>query len=247
MKKKLSALCVLIAIFQGTLFCAQSTPGIPASFYRLRDAVYMQNSSAVEIIRLYTAAKADIDQTLSGAEYYSVLSRCAFLVGITFQTEGKKPEAIGSYIQGIAWAEDSLSINPTSEGYQYLAMNLALSCWVMPLSYAIANVDRIEENAQKALALNPHNLAARYVIAAKYIQAPWPVGNMKRGANLLREIVSQDLETLEKEDVFNIYLAMAVVCKKEKKNDDAAIWQTRALDLYPTNRFKETLLRQEQK
>jgi tetratricopeptide (TPR) repeat protein len=205
----------------------------------------MQNTGTVEILRLYAAAKEDIDQTLSGAGYYTALSRCAYLAGITFQAEGRKNEAAASYAQGIAWAEDSISITPTSEGYQYLAANLALSCWVQPLSYALANVEKIDENARRALALNPQNLAAQYVIAAKYIQAPWPVGNMRRGANLLREITNQNLETLEKEDVFNIYLTMAVVCEKEKKNGEAGIWRNRALALYPANRFRETLLRQE--
>jgi tetratricopeptide (TPR) repeat protein len=245
MRKILLGLCLIAVFFQGTVLGAQNACALPGSFYRLRDAVYMQNTSTVEILRLYAAAKEDFDRTLSGAGYYVALSRCAYLVGITFQAEGKKPEAAGSYLQGIAWAEDSLAITPTSEGYQYLAANLALSCWVMPLSYALKNVNRIEENAQKALALNPQNAAARYVIAAKDIQAPWPVGNTRKGENLLREITSCELAALEREDVFNIYLAMAVVCQKEKKTGEAAIWQDRALALYPTNRFKETLLKKD--
>jgi tetratricopeptide (TPR) repeat protein len=132
---------------------------------------------------------------------------------------------------------------PTSEGYQYLAANIALSCWVRPRSYALANVGKIEEYAQRALDLNPQNWAAQYIIAAKYIQAPWPIGNMKRGANLLREIISRNIESLEREDLCNIYLAMALVSQKEKKSGEEEIWQGRALALYPTNRFRETLLR----
>jgi hypothetical protein len=50
--------------------------------------------------------------------------------------------------------------------------------------------------------------------------------------------------TVARSNGFNIYLAMAVVSQKEKKNEEEEIWQERALALYPTNRFKETLLRQ---
>jgi tetratricopeptide (TPR) repeat protein len=253
MYKKLRQFSFFIVLFQGIFLYAQNTPNmqamyhIPHSFYIFRDAVYMQNSSIVQIVRLYVAAKEEIERTLSGAELYIALSRCAYLAGVTFQAEGKKNEAAAYYDQGIAWAEDSLSIRPTSEGYQYLAANIALSCWVKPISYAMANVGEIEENAQKALALNPQNWAAQYIIAAKYIQAPWPVGNLKRGANLLREIINHDLGSLEREDLCNIYLAMAVVCQKEKKTDEERIWQERALALYPSNRFRETLLRKAEK
>jgi hypothetical protein len=242
MNKGLRRLCLFAALFQGVLLYAQNAPTLPASFYALRDAVYMQNSSALQIVRLYGAAKTEIEQTLAGVDLYIALSRCAYLAGITFQTEGRKSEAAAYYDQGIAWAEDSLSITPTSEGYQYLAANIALSCWVRPRSYALANVGKIEEDAQRALALNPQNLAAQYIIAAKYIQAPWPIGNMKKGAKLLREIINQNIESLEREDLCNIYLAMALVSQKEKKNGEEEIWLERALALYPTNRFRETLL-----
>jgi tetratricopeptide (TPR) repeat protein len=244
MAKKMRLLCFFTIFLHDVLSYAQNSQFLPNSFYVFRDAVYMQNTSVVQIIRLYTAAREEIEQTLAGANRYIALSRCAYLAGITFQAEGRKNEAAAYYDQGIAWAEDSLSLMHTSEGYQYLAANLALSCWVRPRSYALANIGKIEENAQKALDLDPQNLAAKYIIAAKYIQAPWPIGNMKRGASLLREIIYQDIDSLEKEDMVNIYLTMAVVCQKEKKNGEERIWQEKALALYPSNRFRETLLRQ---
>jgi hypothetical protein len=243
MNRGLKCLCFFAALFQGLLLYAQNTQTLPDSFYALRDTVYMQDSSALQVVRLYAAAKTEAEQVLAGVDLYIALSRCAYFAGITFQAEGRKSEAAAYYDQGIVWAEDSLSIRPTSEAYQYLAANIALSCWVRPRSYALAHIGKIEENAKRALALNPQNWAAQYIIAAKYIQAPWPLGNIKKGANLLREIVGRNLESLEREDLCNIYLAMAVVSQKEKKYDEEGLWQERALALYPTNRFRETLLR----
>jgi tetratricopeptide (TPR) repeat protein len=243
MSKKLWLLWFFTVFFHGALSHAQNSQTLPHSFYVFRDAVYMQNTSAVQIVRLYTAAREEIEQALAGANQYIALSRCAYLAGVTFQAEGRKNEAAAYYDQGIAWAEDSIALRPTSKGYQYLAANIALSCWVRPRSYALANIGKVDEYAQKALDLNPQNYAAQYIIAAKYIQAPWPVGNIKRGTRLLQEILSHDLDSLEREDLCNIYLAMAVVCQREKKNSDEGIWQERALALYPGNRFRETLLR----
>ena len=193
MNKKVALLCFFAVFFQGAFAYTQNLKILPESFYAFRDAVYMQNTGIVQIIRLYTAAREEIEQTFTGVNRYIALSRCAYLAGVTFQAEGRKNEAAAYYEQGIAWAEDSLSITPTSEGHQYLAANIALSCWVRPRSYALANIGKVDENAQKALALNPQNLAAQYIIAAKYIQAPWPVGNIKKGASLLREIMSHDI------------------------------------------------------
>jgi hypothetical protein len=48
---------------------------------------------------------------------------------------------------------------------------------------------------------------------------------------------------VEKEDLCNIYLAMAVVCQKEKQPDEERVWQAKAFALYPGNRFRETLLK----
>jgi tetratricopeptide (TPR) repeat protein len=232
-----------MTLFSGFLLHAQNTRKLPHSFYLFRDSVYMQKSSAIQIVRLYNTAKTEIEQTMTEAGLYIALARCAYLAGITFQAEGRKDEAAAYYDQGIAWAENSLSIQATSEGYQYLAANIALACWVRPRSWALKHIGKVEEYAQKALALNPRNIAARYIIAAKYIQAPFPVGNMKKGAALLREILNYDLGSLEKEDLCNIYLAMALVCQKEKKTDEEKMWQERALALYPANRFRETLLK----
>jgi tetratricopeptide (TPR) repeat protein len=244
MIKSVRLVCFFAVFFHGAFLYAQNSQTLPNSFYVFRDAVciYAEYQRCPNR-KLYTAAREEIEQALAGANLYIALSRCAYLAGVTFQAEGRKNEAAAYYDQGIAWAEDSISLSPTSEGYQYLAANIALSCWVRPRSYVLANIGKIEDNAEKALDLDPQNLAAKYIIAAKYIQAPWPIGNMKRGTNLLREIINQDMNSLEKEDMVNIYLAMAAVCQKEKKPDEERIWQGKALALYPTNRFRETLLR----
>ncbi|MDR0315795.1 MAG: hypothetical protein LBH97_02720, partial [Treponema sp.] len=133
----------------------------------------MQNRNLPETIRLYTTAKQDIEKLFTGAGLYLTLSRCEYLMGISFRAEGRSNEAAVYFEQGIALAEESLVLRPTSEGYRLLGTNISFLCEVR-FSYGLRNYPKIEENAKKALELDPGNLAARYLIAAQYVAAPWP-------------------------------------------------------------------------
>jgi tetratricopeptide (TPR) repeat protein len=212
----------------------------PESFCAFREAVYTQNTNLLELMRLYTQAKEDIQKTFSGADLYTSLSRCEYLMGLSFQTEGKKNEAAAFYEQGIAWAEESLARQPTSEGYRLLGANISLLCGARR-SYALSNFSGIEENANRAIDLNPQNLAAYYLIAAKYVAAPWPFGNVRRGASLLMEITSRNIGDMEREDLFNLYLMLELACIKLKRNEEAQLWHEKAATLYPTNNFISVL------
>ncbi|MDR1399377.1 MAG: hypothetical protein LBJ41_05600 [Treponema sp.] len=214
----------------------------PESFCTFRETVYAQNTNLLELMRLYTQAKADIEKTFTGADVYTSLSRCEYLMGLSFQIEGKKNEAAAFYEQGIAWAEESLARLPTSEGYRLLGTNISLLCGVRH-SYALSNYGRIEENANKAINMDPQNLAAYYLIAAKYVVAPWPFGNVRKGVSLLEEITRQNIELMEKEDLFNLYLMLELACLKLKRNEDVQMWHEKAMSLYPTNNFISVLLK----
>ena len=209
---------------------------LPASFINFRDTVYLQNKTLPDTVRLYTSAKQDIKNMFSGADLYLALARCEYLMGITFRAEDRTNEAAAYFEQGIAWAEDSLAIHPSSEGYRVLGTNIAFLCEVRR-SYGMKNIGKIEENAKKALELDPGNLVAKHLIAVRYITAPWPLSDLRKGGALLDEIMRQNYLTLEKEDLFNLYLILELVCLKQKKNEEAQIWSERGASLYPTNNF----------
>jgi tetratricopeptide (TPR) repeat protein len=214
----------------------------PESFCEFRDAVYSQDTQLRETMRLYTMAKQDIERECAGADLYRSLSRCEYLMGLSFLTEGKKDEAAAFFEQGIAYAEESLAIQPESEAYRLLGTNISFLCEIRR-SYGFVNFSKIRENAQKALDLNPDNLTARYLIAAAYVAAPWPFGNTRRGAALLEEILRQDIGGMEKEDRFNLYLMLEAACVKQKKTQEARIWHEKAASLYPTNTFIRLLVK----
>ena len=74
-------------------------------------------------MRLYTAEKQEIEISLSGVDKLILLSRCEYLMGITFRAENRNKEAAVYFEQGIVWTEESISINVTSEGYRLLGTN----------------------------------------------------------------------------------------------------------------------------
>jgi hypothetical protein len=87
----------------------------PDSFVMFRDTVYMQNRNLLETMLLYATAKQDIENLFTGADLYLALSRCGYLMGISFMAEGRNNEAAAYFKQGIAWAEESLGLRLTSE------------------------------------------------------------------------------------------------------------------------------------
>jgi tetratricopeptide (TPR) repeat protein len=244
MKQKINHTNIVLIGFYILLYLpfAIHAQGFPDSFIAFRDTVYMQDKTLLETLRLYTAAKQDVENLYNRADLYLALARCEYLMGLAFRTEGRNSEAAAYFEQGIAWAENSLEVRPTSEGYRILGTNIAFLCEVRR-SYGFKNYNKIEINAKKALDLNPHNLAANYLIAAQYVSAPWPLSNVRKGMLLLEEIIRQDYLTMEKEDLFNLYLMLEAGCTKQKKNEEAQIWHNRGAALYPTNNFINLLVK----
>jgi len=232
---------IIICVFSAQTISASHTINYPNSFSVFRDTVYMQNRSLLETMRLYAAAKLEIENSFSGADRFSLLARCEYLMGITFRAENRNNEAAVYFEQGITWAEESIRIRPTSEGYRLLGTNISFLCEVKT-SYGLGNYRKIEENARKALELDPNNLMAKYLIAAYYISAPWPVSNVRSGLTLLEEILHQNYSGLDWEDQFNLFLMLQAACLKLKRNQEAQIWREGCEAIYPANNFIRFLI-----
>ncbi|MDR1949319.1 MAG: tetratricopeptide repeat protein [Spirochaetaceae bacterium] len=209
----------------------------PDWFIVLRDAVYEQNLGADEIAPLYRATEKTARETLSGKALYLMLSRCEYMMGRAYQYEERKDEAAARYEAGMAWAEKSLEEGASSEGWRMLAENISQSCAVKSVSYAMANGLKVEKYAKNALDLDPRNSAALYMIAARYVFAPSPFHNYRRGIRMMEDIIDQNETIMEKDDRFNVYSAIGYAYMQQKNYREAKPWLEKSLIIYPTNKF----------
>jgi tetratricopeptide (TPR) repeat protein len=169
-----------------------------------------------------------------------MLSRCEYLMGRAYQYETRKSEAAARYEQGILWAEKAQEEGAGAEAWQMLAEHISQSCVVRPTSYAIANGLKVERYSKRALDGDPRNAAAQIMIASRWIYAPAPFHNYQRGIRMMQEIPSAS--DPGKDDLFNIYSAIGYAYLQQKKPGDARPWLLKALEVYPTNKYVQSLL-----
>ncbi|MDR0377378.1 MAG: hypothetical protein LBH70_06240 [Spirochaetaceae bacterium] len=216
----------------------------PDWFLPLREAVYEQQRGADEIMPVYLTARRTAEARLSGYERGVALSRCEYMMGRALQYENRKEEAAAYYEKGIDWAKKSLAERSSAEAYQMLAENISQSCAVRSVAWAMANGLKVEEYSKEALKIDPRNAAAQYMIAARYVFAPAPFHNYNRGLRMMQEIAGETAADLQKDDRFNVYLAIGYVYIQQKKITEARPWLEKALAVYPSNQFARGLLEQ---
>ncbi|MDR1575788.1 MAG: hypothetical protein LBS37_07265 [Treponema sp.] len=209
-------------------------------FIPLRDAVYEQKLRADDIAPLFRRTEERARESLSGAALYVALSRCEYMMGRAYQYEERKEEAAARYGEGMNWAEKALEEGGGADAWQMLAENLSQTCAVRSASYAMANGLKVEKHAKSALALNSRNAAAQYLIAARWVFAPAPFHNYRKGIEMMTAILTEG--DMEKDDRFNVYLAIGYAYTRQKKNEEARSWLQKALEVYPSNKYARSLL-----
>jgi tetratricopeptide (TPR) repeat protein len=212
----------------------------PGYFLSLRDAVYAQELRADEIVSLYREALEEARGSLAGSELYTMLSRCEYMMGRAYQYEERKDEAAARYTEGMAWAEKVLEAGESAAAWQMLAENISQSCAVRTVSYALTNGLKVERYAKNALELDPRNAAALYMAAARWVFAPPPFNNYKKGIEMMEDIISHG--NMEQDDRFNVYSAIGYAYFQQKKYAEARPWFLKSLELYPTNKYVKGLL-----
>jgi tetratricopeptide (TPR) repeat protein len=223
---------------------------LPDYFIPLRDAVYEQNLKADQIIPLYNAVK-DKAVALSGEELCVLLSRCEYMMGRAFLYEERKEEADLHFSEGMSLAEKALKTDQRATGqratdqraaaWQMLAENLSYLCTVRSTAFMMANGLNVEKYSKNALALNKRNAAAQYMVAARWVYAPSPFHNYKKGLEMMEAIIAEG--DMEKDDRFNVYLSIGYAYVQQKKTIEARPWFIKAQEVYPSNKYVQELLK----
>ena len=206
----------------------------------LREALYEQKLTAAEIKPIYQAALADSKKNCSGAALDTALSRCEYLMGRALHYEKKNDEARAHYREGIKLAEKANAASPGAEAWLLRSENLSQDCSIGPWTYTVANGLDVEKFAKNALSLNNRNAAAQYIVAARWVFAPKPFADHEKGIKMMKEIPKNG--DMEKDDSFNVYLAIGYGYIQQKKFDEARPWILKSLEIYPSNQYAAELL-----
>jgi len=219
---------------------AVSAESVPQWFIPLRDAIYEQELTSDEIYPLYKNVSDKAKTLLSGADLYIMLSRCEYMMGRAYQYEEKKDKAANRYAEGITWAEKALEIQSSACAWQMLAENTSQSCAVRPVSYTMANGLNVDKFSRNALEIDKKNAAARIMLAARWIYAPWPFYDYNKGIEMMT-VIPQECN-YDKDDIFNVYIAIGYAYIQQKKYSMSKPWLLKCLEVYPTNKHVKTLL-----
>jgi len=231
---------MILLLFLFTAIVPASGETVPEWFIPLRDSVYEQQLTADEIFPVYREISAKAKLSLTGASQYVLLSRCEYMMGRAYQYEERKDEAAAHYDEGIRWAEKAIELVQSAEAWQMMAENISQSCAVRSVSYAMANGLKVEKYAKNALSIDSRNAASQYMIAARWVYAPSPFHNYRKGIEMMSVIPKES--NMEKDDMFNVYSAIGYAHIQQKNYSLARPWLLKSLEVYPTNKYIQTLL-----
>ena len=217
-----------------------SAESLPQWLIPLREAVYEQQLSAQEIRPLYLTTKTQAQEQLSGTALDLALSRCEYFMGRALLYEKQSKEAAVHYNEGLRLSEKALAATPSSEAWLLKAENLSQLCSIGPWTFTVANGLDVEKFAKSALAFNDRNAAAQYIVAARWVFAPAPFHNHRKGISMMMEIPNNG--DMDKDDRFNVYSAIGYGYIQQRRFDDARPWLLKALEVYPTNKYVAELL-----
>ncbi|MDR0409101.1 MAG: hypothetical protein LBH18_01690 [Spirochaetaceae bacterium] len=201
----------------------------------LRDTVYSGTDNSADIEKLGEETEDRAKMELGGAELFNMLSYCKFLIAKSYMNEKNDDEAMKNFQSGLDYADMSVKIEPTAEGYRMMAENISQLCTLNSTAWVIANGLKVESYAKKGLKYDKKNAACAYLIAARWIYAPAPFDNIKKGITQMEQILSNSYER-RKDDLFNVYYSIAYAYNRVKQPDKAKVWLEKALSVYPDNK-----------
>ena len=226
------------------MFCASPVvhSQVPEWYIPLRDAIYEQELSADAVAPIYQTVSNRAKMTLSGYDQYILLSRCEYIMGKAYLYEERRSEASARFEDGMAFARRAIEARETADAWVMLGENLSQNIAALSSNvfYAMGNGLDVEKFARNALALNPRSASAQFLIAARWVYAPFPFNNIRRGIDLLNAIITTS--DMDKANTFDVYSSLGYAYVQQRNSAQARLWLNRSLELYPTNKFVASLL-----
>lgn len=233
--KRISIIFLLMSIFP--VFAAET---LPEWFIPLREAVFEQKLTAEQIEPLYKKISEQVKSSLTGEKQLLLLSRSEYLIGHAYQDGGNNKKAIPHYEEGMRLAQEALDKSPSAEGWQMLSENLSLLCTAKSFPFAMANGLDVAKYAKNALALDKRNAAAQKLAAGRWVFAPFPFHDHQKGISMMKAIIKDG--DMQKDDKFNVYVAIGYGYMKQEDSVQANEWISKAISVYPSNKYAKSLM-----
>lgn len=235
---------LLVLGLGSTLFAEINTHDVLwDEFVVFRDAMYNNEASADGLLSLYDMAVASARENFTEDILLVALSRCEYIMGRAYSYEENKDAAGIRYDAGDAYAVQALDIRESPTAHLMRGENISQNCSVKPVSYALSHGTKVSGLAKKVLKLDKKYGAAMYLQTAQHIYAPSPFNNHKKGIKEMKEILNDSSVRLEKDDVFNLTSAIGYGHIQREEPEEARMWLERALEIYPGNKYVQSLLK----
>lgn len=236
-------LLTIMALLMPSVFAEVNTHDILWDEYIvLRDSMYNGEYTADGLLPLYDEAVAAAKVHFSDDALLVALSRCEYIMGRAYSYEENKDAAGDRYDAGDAYAEQALDIRESATAHLMRGENISQNCSVKPVSYALTHGTKVGGLAKKVLKLDENYGAAMYLQSAQNIYAPSPFHNHKKGIKQMQEILNDSSVRLGKDDIFNLTSAIGYGFMQRKEVDSAREWFQKALEVYPGNKYVQSLL-----
>lgn len=229
---------LIISLFLSTQYIFSETD-YEIEYENLRTSVYNSNIANENDINILYKKTTSLIGTKDKVNNLIEKSKCDYLMGLFYIDIENIPQAITYLQNSMDLAEESIEIKPTAQGYIALGESLAQICPIMPTSYLIANGLKVGNIAKKALKLDNRLGAARYLVCSIIAYAPVPFRNFSKAEEIYLEILEKD--KIDKEDCFNTYISLGYIHYQKKEFSEADKWFELAAEIYPHNKFLQSL------
>jgi len=236
-------------------------------YEHFRDIVYLQNVTIPEMREFYLkTVKIVKSTTLNEKKKYTLLAQIESLMGTYFQlatAENYKvmvdvtqfnpkkgynalkytKEATYHFTRSVKLSNRAMKKGEFSAALAIRSNSAGQLCILKGLFYTLTHGLGVLGDSSKARKLDKSNVKAMVLYAStKAYPPPIYFGNPKYAIKILNNILK--MKNIEKDDYFNIYLALGLSYAKQKKNVQSLYWLKRALKIYPTNKIAGELQRQ---
>jgi len=178
--------------------------------------------------------EVNLEQKSSDWESVYWKSRLSLIKGQILYEQGKKRASIRELQKCLSLAEESNQENERSDTWRTMSEANSLLMIQKGILYIIANFSLPQDQANRALELDPDNARASLVTAQFLSNAPAIAGgNLEEGLALLKRLYERD--DLSGEDRFAVLQSLSEIYIDNDRMRDARIYCRLALNLYPGN------------